>query len=78
LSSVVTGDFKAARRADKIAVVPNEPQQLLANPLTDIQFCSREHSRVFLQDGRRHVKARGLGNGEHKGRALKALWLQGR
>jgi len=75
---VVTGDFKAARRADKIAVVPNEPQQLLANPLTDIQFCSREHSRVFLQDGRRHVKARGLGNGEHKRRALKALWLQGR
>src|ERR1035438_3205049 len=74
----VTGDFKAARRADNIAVVSDELQQLLANPFADIQLWTREHVGVFLQDGAGHVEARGLGNGEHKGSALEALWLQGR
>ena len=47
----VAGDFKAARRTDKITVVLDELRQLLANPFADIQLWTREYSRVFLQEG---------------------------
>src|ERR1017187_10027251 len=70
----VARDFKASRRGDNITVVPDELQQLLANPFANTQFLTREHIRVFLQDGVRHVEARRLGNGEHKGSALQTLW----
>src|SRR5260370_37135723 len=73
----VSADFKAARRADNITVVPDELQQLLANPFADSQLWTREYSGVFLQDGVRHEEARGLGDGEHNGSALEPLWLEG-
>src|ERR1700723_2719898 len=58
----VARDFTAACRGDNITVVPGELQQLLANPFANTQFLTREHIRVSLQDGVRHVEARRLAN----------------
>ena len=66
----VTGDFKAARRADNIAVVSDELQQLLANPFANTQFLTREHIRVSLQDGVRHVEARRLAKRRAQGQCV--------
>lgn len=56
-----------------MAVILDELHQLLANPFADSQFWTREHIRIFLQNGLRDVEKRGLGNGQDKGQCAGGL-----
>src|ERR1700691_2179126 len=58
----VSADFKAAGGRHGTAVILDEPQQLLANAFSDSQLWTREHIRIFLQNGMRHVEKRRLCN----------------
>src|ERR1700691_1897120 len=70
LSSGSPRDFTAACRGDNITLVPGELQQLLANPFANTQFLTREHIRVSLQDGVRHVEARRLAKRRAQGQCV--------
>jgi hypothetical protein len=59
----VSADFKAAGGRDNMAMIFDEPKQLLANPFANSQLWTREHIRILFQNGMRHVEKGRLGNG---------------